>query len=155
MFKDESFVEIVEGGSGGATGQASVRRPGLKTRSSGENGEDLGDSDSSEEDIQRMAEMGNHVGRDDEVTMSMLRDNKNLAEPRTCQGSFGPNGQFVSAFAVLQSLLMIIYQVNLFVSSGRLHVSCATRSIPSSRIHVLLRVLVKNQSTMPPSITTP
>ncbi|KAJ3878523.1 hypothetical protein F5051DRAFT_228307 [Lentinula edodes] len=117
VFKDESFVEIAEGDSGGATGHASVRRPGLKTRSSGENGEDLGDSDSSEEDIQRMAEMGNHVGRDDEVTMSMLRDNKNLAEPRTCQGSFGPNGELVCFFRAPPRIMR--NAVNTLISHSR------------------------------------
>lgn len=29
-----------------------------------------------------------------EVTVSLLRNHKNLAEPRTTQGSFGPNGEF-------------------------------------------------------------
>ncbi|THV07254.1 hypothetical protein K435DRAFT_848204 [Dendrothele bispora CBS 962.96] len=31
--------------------------------------------------------------KEKEVTMSLLRNNKNLAEPRTSQGSFGPNGR--------------------------------------------------------------
>ncbi|KAJ3918668.1 hypothetical protein F5877DRAFT_42086 [Lentinula edodes] len=81
------------------------------------NGEDLGDSDSSEEDIQRMAEMGNHVGRDDEVTMSMLRDNKNLAEPRTCQGSFGPNGELVCFFRAPPRIMR--NAVNTLISHSR------------------------------------
>ncbi|KAJ3892146.1 hypothetical protein GG344DRAFT_45919 [Lentinula edodes] len=81
------------------------------------NGEDLGDSDSSEEDIQHMAEMGNHVGRDDEVTMSMLRNNKNLAEPRTCQGSFGPNGELVCFFRAPPRIMR--NAVNTLISHSR------------------------------------
>lgn len=48
---------------------------------------DMGDSDSSEDD-------GNistaKKGRD--VTVALLRNNKNLVEPRTSQGTFGPSG---------------------------------------------------------------
>ncbi|KAJ3794830.1 hypothetical protein GGU11DRAFT_794492 [Lentinula aff. detonsa] len=92
VFKDESFVESVEGG---ATGHA--HKLGPETRPGADTGEDVDDSDS-EDDIERIAEMGTHLGRDDEVTMSLLRNNKNLAEPRTCQGSFGPNGELVCFF---------------------------------------------------------
>ncbi|KAJ4472627.1 hypothetical protein J3R30DRAFT_3708599 [Lentinula aciculospora] len=93
VFKDESSVDFVEGGIAGP-----ARRPGSKTKPSADTREDVDDSDSSEEDIEHISEMGNHAGRDDEVTMSMLRNNKNLAEPRTCQGSFGPNGELVCFF---------------------------------------------------------
>lgn len=49
------------------------------------------DSSSDESDDAGMDEKAQR--RDKEVTMSLLRNNKNLAEPRTCQGSFGPNGE--------------------------------------------------------------
>ncbi|KAJ3761584.1 hypothetical protein EV360DRAFT_37518 [Lentinula raphanica] len=54
--------------------------------------------DESAEDIEHLAYLGSHMERDDEVTMLMMRNHKNLAEPRTCQGSFGPNGELVCFF---------------------------------------------------------
>ena len=50
-----------------------------------------------------------------EITMSLLRNNKNLAEPRTSQGAFGPNGS-CETIACLMSWL-IGSQVNWFASS--------------------------------------
>ncbi|KAJ3812903.1 hypothetical protein F5876DRAFT_36386 [Lentinula aff. lateritia] len=57
------------------------------------------------------------VRRDDEVTMSMLRDNKNLAEPRTCQGSFGPNGELVCFFRAPPRIMR--NAVNTLISHSR------------------------------------
>ncbi|KAG0709286.1 hypothetical protein DFH29DRAFT_887529 [Suillus ampliporus] len=55
------------------------------------------DSESSneEEDDPRKGE-GGRKSRD--FTVSLLRNNKNLAEPRTSQGVFGPNGELVCFF---------------------------------------------------------
>ncbi|KAL1749235.1 hypothetical protein HDZ31DRAFT_79080 [Schizophyllum fasciatum] len=37
-------------------------------------------------------------GKSRDVTVSLLRNNKNLTEPRTLQGTFGPNGELVCFF---------------------------------------------------------
>ena len=57
----------------------------------GSNDRDLMDSESSED------EDGDDHGAGDarksrDITVSLLRNHKNLAEPRSSQGSFGPNG---------------------------------------------------------------
>ncbi|KAI4527925.1 WD40 repeat-like protein [Schizophyllum commune Loenen D] len=38
------------------------------------------------------------AGKSRDVTVSLLRNNKNLTEPRTLQGAFGPNGELVCFF---------------------------------------------------------
>ncbi|KAK7061329.1 WD-repeats-region domain-containing protein [Favolaschia claudopus] len=50
------------------------------------------DSGSSDEE----GDKGSHKSRD--LTVSILRSHKNLAEPRTSQGTFGPNGELVCFF---------------------------------------------------------
>ncbi|KDR70095.1 hypothetical protein GALMADRAFT_76692 [Galerina marginata CBS 339.88] len=58
----------------------------------GHNDHDLMDSESSsDEDLP-----SGKKSRD--VTVSLLRNNKNLAEPRTSQGAFGPNGELICFF---------------------------------------------------------
>lgn len=56
------------------------------------------DSESSNEEEEDSArkEEGGRKSRD--FTVSLLRNNKNLAEPRTSQGVFGPNGELVCFF---------------------------------------------------------
>ncbi|KAJ3726694.1 hypothetical protein C8R42DRAFT_694325 [Lentinula raphanica] len=90
VFKDESAVELADSGVA-----SHVQRLGSKSKTSANGAVD--DSDS-EEDIEHLAYLGSHMERDDEVTMLMMRNHKNLAEPRTCQGSFGPNGELVCFF---------------------------------------------------------
>ncbi|KAF7308677.1 WD-REPEATS-REGION domain-containing protein [Mycena chlorophos] len=48
------------------------------------------DSESSSSD-----EDGNHTAKSRNVTVSLMRNHKNLTEPRTSQGTFGPNGELV------------------------------------------------------------
>ncbi|KAF8209638.1 hypothetical protein K438DRAFT_1711879 [Mycena galopus ATCC 62051] len=50
------------------------------------------DSESSDDNDDK----GSHKSRD--LTVSLLRSHKNLAEPRTSQGTFGPNGELVCFF---------------------------------------------------------
>jgi hypothetical protein len=57
------------------------------------------DGESSDDDAPpaATADGGNVLGgkkKGKEVTVSLLRNHKNLAEPRTTQGAFGPNGEF-------------------------------------------------------------
>ncbi|PFH47198.1 hypothetical protein AMATHDRAFT_7008 [Amanita thiersii Skay4041] len=59
------------------------------------------DSESSSDDDDGMLGMdgtGKKKGKGGAPAVSMLRNNKNLAEPRTSQGVFGPNGQLVCFF---------------------------------------------------------
>lgn len=56
------------------------------------------DGESSDDDDAPTATTdGNNVSgskkKSKEVTVSLLRNHKNLAEPRTTQGAFGPNGE--------------------------------------------------------------
>ncbi|KIL61826.1 hypothetical protein M378DRAFT_13285, partial [Amanita muscaria Koide BX008] len=58
----------------------------------------LNSESSSEEDVTNLPP-GERKKRKKEVpAISMLRDHKNLAEPRTSQGTFGPNGELVCFF---------------------------------------------------------
>ncbi|KAH8828328.1 vacuolar membrane protein [Flagelloscypha sp. PMI_526] len=41
-----------------------------------------------------------------EITVALLRNNKNLAEPRTSQGTFGPNGELVCFFRAPPRIVM-------------------------------------------------
>jgi hypothetical protein len=50
----------------------------------------LMDGESSDEDMPPTTAAAGGKGK--EVTVSLLRNHKNLAEPRTTQGTFGPNG---------------------------------------------------------------
>ncbi|EAU93642.2 vacuolar membrane protein [Coprinopsis cinerea okayama7 len=50
------------------------------------------DSDTSDEDDADVKKRGK------EMTVSILRNHKNLAEPRTSQGAFGPNGELICFF---------------------------------------------------------
>ncbi|KAF8168512.1 hypothetical protein B0H34DRAFT_685839 [Crassisporium funariophilum] len=59
----------------------------------GRNDRELVDSGSSSDDDD---EPTGKKSRD--VTVSLLRNNKNLAEPRTSQGAFGPNGELICFF---------------------------------------------------------
>jgi hypothetical protein len=53
------------------------------------------DSESSnEEDEEDNARKGEGGRKSRDFTVSLLRNNKNLAEPRTSQGIFGPNGWY-------------------------------------------------------------
>ncbi|OAX43953.1 hypothetical protein K503DRAFT_730449 [Rhizopogon vinicolor AM-OR11-026] len=54
------------------------------------------DSESSNEEEDDAQKGGGRKSRD--FTVSLLRNNKNLAEPRTSQGVFGPNGELVCFF---------------------------------------------------------
>lgn len=47
----------------------------------------MDDSDSSSDDEEEESRT-----KEREITVSLLRNHKNLAEPRTSQGAFGPNG---------------------------------------------------------------
>ncbi|KAG9311307.1 hypothetical protein JVU11DRAFT_8395 [Chiua virens] len=53
---------------------------------------DMGSESSSEEDD------GPPTRKSRDFTVSLLRNNKNLAEPRTSQGIFGPNGELICFF---------------------------------------------------------
>jgi hypothetical protein len=50
----------------------------------------MDDSDSSSDDDEEESRT-----KEREITVSLLRNHKNLAEPRTSQGAFGPNGRFI------------------------------------------------------------
>ncbi|KAF8972462.1 hypothetical protein BDZ97DRAFT_1781105 [Flammula alnicola] len=58
----------------------------------GETDHELMDSESSSDDDQPSGKKSR------EITVSLLRNNKNLAEPRTSQGAFGPNGELICFF---------------------------------------------------------
>ncbi|KAF9439721.1 hypothetical protein P691DRAFT_689983 [Macrolepiota fuliginosa MF-IS2] len=51
------------------------------------------DGESSDEDALTTGVGLGEKGKGKEVTVSLLRNHKNLAEPRTTQGTFGPNGE--------------------------------------------------------------
>ena len=55
----------------------------------------------------------------------ILRGNKNLVEPRTSQGTFGPNGEIFSCLYPSQRLMMF-YKVNSYASSEILQELCGT-----------------------------
>jgi hypothetical protein len=52
------------------------------------------DSESSNEEEGEDAQKGEGGRKSRDFTVSLLRNNKNLAEPRTSQGVFGPNGWY-------------------------------------------------------------
>jgi hypothetical protein len=54
------------------------------------------DSESSNEEEEDSARKGEGGRKSRDFTVSLLRNNKNLAEPRTSQGIFGPNGWYFS-----------------------------------------------------------
>ncbi|KAG1770755.1 hypothetical protein EDD22DRAFT_865833 [Suillus occidentalis] len=56
------------------------------------------DSESSNEEEEDNARKGEGGRKSRDFTVSLLRNNKNLAEPRTSQGVFGPNGELVCFF---------------------------------------------------------
>lgn len=64
---------------------------------------DIADSDTSSDDDQPEGKK-----KTKEITISLLRNSKNLTEPRTSQGSFGPNGSFSFEYvAVSKSMLYL------------------------------------------------
>uniref|UniRef100_A0A8H7YBD1 RWD domain-containing protein n=1 Tax=Psilocybe cubensis TaxID=181762 RepID=A0A8H7YBD1_PSICU len=58
----------------------------------GHTDQDFADSESSSDDDQPSGK------KPRDITVSLLRNNKNLAEPRTSQGAFGPNGELICFF---------------------------------------------------------
>ncbi|KAG2364093.1 hypothetical protein BDR07DRAFT_1355525 [Suillus spraguei] len=56
------------------------------------------DSESSNEEEDDSPRKGEGGRKSRDFTVSLLRNNKNLAEPRTSQGVFGPNGELVCFF---------------------------------------------------------
>lgn len=56
----------------------------------GQINEDIADSETSSDEDQPAGKK-----KTKEITISLLRNSKNLTEPRTSQGSFGPNGLFL------------------------------------------------------------
>ncbi|KAJ3517825.1 hypothetical protein NLJ89_g245 [Agrocybe chaxingu] len=63
----------------------------LSKKHDGHDSEGFDSGSSSDEDLPRGKKAK-------EITVSLLRNNKNLAEPRTSQGAFGPNGELVCVF---------------------------------------------------------
>ena len=63
------------------------------------------DDDSSDDEIDQ---------QEREITMSLLRNNKNLAEPRTSQGAFGPNGSCETAIPSMSLLNLILGELVCF-----------------------------------------
>lgn len=55
------------------------------------------DGDTSDEDI-AVADSKREEGKNKKVTVSLLSNHKNLAEPTTIQGTFGPNGGLLLFF---------------------------------------------------------
>ena len=51
------------------------------------------DSESSDDEGEGEGQEGRRGREEKEFTVSILRNHKNLAEPRTSQGTFGPNGE--------------------------------------------------------------
>ena len=76
---------------------------------------DLEDSDSSEGESNDQPSPTVRKGKGRDVTVALLRNNKNLSEPRTSQGTFGPNGMFE---ALVESIPILdnMYQESLFAS---------------------------------------
>ncbi|KAF5346263.1 hypothetical protein D9756_011276 [Leucocoprinus leucothites] len=73
------------------------------------------DGESSDEDVGPADDVGRGAGvgggrqiggKGKEVTVSLLRNHKNLAEPRTTQGAFGPNGELICFFRAPLRLVM-------------------------------------------------
>lgn len=69
------------------------------------------------------------------------RQDKNLAEPRTSQGVFGPNGRWILPDHMPQSNISDVPKGSLFVSSERPHVLCAILGETSPHPHHLVRQL--------------
>ncbi|KAF9073093.1 hypothetical protein BDP27DRAFT_1391109 [Rhodocollybia butyracea] len=88
VFKDETFADV----NGGTDGLRGLESQPVQ--------EDDEDSDSEEESFPDEGILTGERGqkKDKEATMALLSTHKNLAEPRTCQGSFGPNGELVCFF---------------------------------------------------------
>lgn len=86
----------------------------------GDDDGDLMDSESSDDDDDHNAGDGK---KSREITVSLLRNHKNLAEPRSSQGSFGPNGN-VLELRYLSVLIVIIHRrAHLFLQSTPSHCS--------------------------------
>jgi len=67
------------------------------------------DGDTSDEDF-AAADLKGMEGKSKRVTVSLLSNHKNLAEPTTIQGTFGPNGKLLLFFGVI--LLIACLKVN-------------------------------------------
>ncbi|KAF7373833.1 WD-REPEATS-REGION domain-containing protein [Mycena sanguinolenta] len=71
--------------------------------------------DSSSESSDDTNDKGSHKSRD--FTVSILRSHKNLAEPRTSQGTFGPNGELVCFFRAPPRIVRHVLRDVLLTSS--------------------------------------
>lgn len=67
---------------------------------------DLGSSDDDDDDDDDDEGDGK---KSREVTVSLLRNHKNLAEPRSSQGSFGPNGMCLIFEFIFACLIVMIH----------------------------------------------
>lgn len=86
----------------------------LKFLSSGEDGRML-DSESSDEEgdnLERKKKKGKGM------TVSILRNHKNMAEPRTSQGAFGPNGTFLSCAVFPCQFIYVLGELICFFRSA-------------------------------------
>ncbi|KAF5339452.1 hypothetical protein D9611_009784 [Ephemerocybe angulata] len=63
--------------------------------------------DSESSDDERDVQDPNFKGAKKEVTLSILRNHKNLAEPRTSQGTFGPNGELICFFRAPPRMVLL------------------------------------------------
>ena len=85
----------------------------------GPNDRDLSDSESSDDDDD---DEGNGK-KSREITLSLLRSHKNLAEPRSSQGAFGPNGMCLTLRYLSVLIVMIYRRAHLLLQSTPSHCS--------------------------------
>lgn len=64
---------------------------------------DSGTSDDDDDNVQ----INNMKNKKKDFSASMIRDQPNLAEPRSSQGVFGANGRFFAASCVTRSKLVL------------------------------------------------
>ena len=85
-----------------------------------EGANDLMDSESSDDDDD---DGGGGGKKSREITVSLLRHHKNLAEPRSSQGSFGPNGMCLTVRQLVVLIVMIHRRAHRFLQSSPSHCS--------------------------------
>jgi len=86
----------------------------------GVNDRDLMDSESSSSDDDGN---GGDAKKSREITVSLLRNHKNLAEPRSSQGAFGPNGMCLTLQDLPVLIVTIYRRTSLFLQSASSHCS--------------------------------
>jgi hypothetical protein len=80
----------------------------------------IGSESSSDDDGESKVRKAGVDSKTEEIPYAFLRSDKNLAEPRTSQGVFGPNGN-IALYVLLQRALDLLRRARLFFSSTSSH----------------------------------